>query len=435
MPDKPKISNADEAGMKNALTERLKNLIDECGGNVKFTDKLNKVKTKGSTDVKLLENWTNPEKDIQLKTLYLIAAACNVSVDWLLGLSMEKYRSEKTFKCPVTYGDTLSLLNSLLKTDVISIAAPSYDRLILDTFADSSVTLPNHIQIRDTHLSNLIQDLYRAQELSKGQFADAWERTLKLEMKNPLKQHEGKPNHHYNDGESGQADCNKIAVPVKVLEHKALVGQVANQLNNLMKGLDYGKFGKKIGAKQSTVSGWFTKYLPKTYELYKIAKEYDVSADWILGLDKTSCTIIPWEEETHTYGSVLSMLKYLIEKGTIGFVEKYCGPKEGEENKYIPVFDDLLVIDDQFLFCLLLQQQILERYSTNVYKEMFEELFNKYKDAPLLPFNQDMRSDSGKILRNLWNGKINQDIDFDKLYEDLQKLSGSRLDKWHYKEP
>lgn len=87
------------------------------------------------------------------------------------------------------------------------------------------------------------------------------------------------------------------------------------------------------------------------------------------------------------------------------------------------------MIDDKFLFCLLLQQEILERYSTAAFKELSEGLFNKYKDFTLLPFNKDMRCDLDKILYSLWNEEIDQDIDLDKLYKELEELSGSKLDK------
>lgn len=432
MPNQPKSTNADEKEMRCAFTNRLKELINETGGDKKFTEKLDKVKAEESTDVKLVKGWKDPEKDIQLKTLYLIAAACNVSADWLLGLSAEKSRKEKGFKRPVTYGDALSILNNLFKIGVIGIADSSHWSLDIDIYADNGVILPKYIQIKDKHLIDLIKDLYRAKELSKEQITDAWERTIKLEINNPLREHGSNPNH--NDTRSEQDNINKTAVPTKVLNNDALKKQVTKQLRKLKNDLSDIKFGEKIGISKSTVSGWFDGHLPKTYNLYKIAKEYDVYADWILGLDETSYTATPWEEEAYTYGNVLSMLKYLTEKGTIGFVEEYSHSFDDfyddcKDNKNAPVVDDLLVIDDQFLFCLLLQQNILERYSTAAFQEIFEELFNKYKDTPLLSFKENMRSDSCKILHNLWNGDITQNIDFDKLYKDLQGLSDSKSDK------
>lgn len=433
MPNQPKSNNTDETEMKRVFTERLKELIHEMGGEAEFLTKLNSIQLKGTTDAKLLERWKDPEKDIQLKKVYLIAMACNVSADWLLGLSVEKYRKEKGFKRPVTYGDVLSILNNLIKLDVIWIT-DSYPPLAdEDISADNDVTRPRYIKINDTHLINLIQDQYCAQELSEEQITDAWERTITLEINNPLQGHGSNPSH--NDTRPEQANINKTAVPAKFLNDHALKTQVAKQLGKLKNNLSDIKFGEKIGASQSTVNDWFAGHLPKTYYLYKIAKEYDVCADWILGLDEACGTTNPWKDELYTYGSVLSTLMYLIKKGTLGFVEEYSpsyyfyAPDECMDNKNVPVIDDFISIDDKFLFCLLLQQNILERYSTAAFKGMSEELFNKYKDTPLLSFKKDMRCDSNKILDNLWNGDISQKIDFDKLYKALQGLSDSKSDK------
>lgn len=429
MTDQPKSSNEEEKEMRRAFAGRLKELISEAGGNAKFIEKLDKIRPKGLTDVRMLGRWIDPEKDIQLKNAYLIAVACNVSSDWLLGLSAEKSRSGKSHKLPATYGDVLSVLDSLSKINVLGIADSSHWLLDLEIYDKNGVTLPKYIRIKDANLIDLIRKLSLAREFGEKQAENAWKITLKKELNKPIQPHGYNPRN--NGGESGQVNSNEISVPAKLLDDDALKKQVSERLGQLQNDLSCEKFGEKIGASKSTVSGWFYSHLPKTYCLYKIAKVYCVRADWILGLDEAGCAAIPWEDETYTYGSVLLILKHLIDKGTICFVDYYSpsfqDPDDSADNENTPIVDDLLIIDDKFLYYLLLQKNKLERYSIDAFKEMYEDLINKYKDTHLLSFEKNMRHDSCEIIGDLWNGKTNQDIDPDELYKDLQRLSDQSL--------
>lgn len=336
MPNQPKDTNTEEIEWKYALTDRLKELIDETGGDAKFAKKLNSIQLKGSTTATVLNRWKDPEKGIQPQKIYLIAVACNVSVDWLLGLSAGKSRSRKSFTHPATYGNVLSILNNLIKMNVIEIddsIGQTHEKLDDDFDDINDVILPTYIQINDEHLINLLKDLYRSQGLIERKFTDIWKEILALERNKPIQDiqaHDG--NSDYNGMESEQATGKETAVPVKFLDDNGLKKQVAAQLEKLKKELTYKEFGKKIGVPSSNVSGWMgnADHLPKTYQIYKIAKAYNVSADWILGLEEADCMDLPWGDEMYTYGSVLSMLKDLIDKGTIGFVQEY-----------IPSFDNL----------------------------------------------------------------------------------------------
>ncbi len=432
MSDQSKNIDKDETELRHTLTDRLKELVNGNGGETAFLGKLNDNDSK-KTEIKTLKNWQRPETDIQLYNLYLIAIAGKVSVDWLLGLSSEKHRSEKKYKRPTTYGDVLFILNRLFKMGTIGIGDSNHWLLDTDIYTAEGITLPKYIQIKDMHLIELLQALNHAKNMSKKNFKKEWKQTLKQQMDIPIQQYGDTPD--YDECKAKRSNENKTDDSTKALTQDALAAIVKDQLYTLQNGMSYREFGKKIGIdKPSTVSGWFQSktHLPTSHHLYKIAKVYDIDADWILGLNQSEDTGIPLDNEDYTYGRVLLILKHLTEKGTIGFVEAYSPFYEDTDNygnnKKIPVIDDLFAIDDRFLFCLLLQQEILERYSTAAFKELSEELINKYKDFPLLPFNKDMRYDSDKILYSLWNGKIDQDIDLDKLYKELQAISSSKLD-------
>lgn len=449
MPDQPKGTNTEKIEWKYVFIERLKKLIDETGGSGKFQKKLKKLQPKGSTTATVLNRWKDPEKDIQLKNIYLIAKACNVSADWLLGLSDEKSRYRKSFTQPATYGTALSILNNLIKINVIEIDDSSgieYEGLADDVNDNNDVILPTHIQINDEYLIELLKDLYRSQGLSEKRFIDTWKEMLKSKLNKPIQgiqAHDGNPNH--NDMKSGQATGKETTVSAKFLDDNDLKNQIAEQLGKLKNDLSGEEFGKKAGIPKSTVNGWFSEksHLPETSHIYKIAKAYAVHVDWILGLEEADCMDLPWGDEMYTYGSVLSMLKDLIDKGTIGFVQECIPPfdnlDDGCNDNYAPIIEDHLAIDDPFLFGLLLDQSEPEQYSTKEMKETLEEEsekpINKYKDYPLLSFKKDtrygsyktIRSDLSKILHNVWDGNIDPDIDFDKLYKDLQKLCGPNL--------
>lgn len=425
MADQFESKNANEEDMRKAFSERLKELIQEAGGDKEFIEKLDKLQPKVSTDIKLLNRWKNTGNGISVEKIYLIAVAYNVSVDWLLGLSLEKLRGRLSFKLPTTYGDVLSILNNLFEKEIFGIANSSHWIIDEDPKTESGILLPQYIQIyttkKDTHLLDRIKELNSTGELSGKEITDAWERVIKLEINNPIPEKQV----------FRRTNSNKTDTSATVLDDKSLIKQVDAQLDKLKNGRSDKDFGKTIRVAQSTVQGWSHDHLPKTYNLYKIAKIYNVPADWILGLDGAGCTVIPWGNEVHTYGGVLSILKHLLDKGTIGFIaHPDLDPDDAcWDNKNGLVIDDLFIIADPFLYGLLLKQQLLEHFSNTVFKEMFEEQIDKYKDYPLLSFKEDIRPDVRKILCNLQDGETNQYIDFDKLYEDLQKLSNSKSDK------
>lgn len=392
-----------------------------------------------------------------------------MSADWLLGLPVEKSRSKGIFKHPTTYGDALSILNNLIKMKVIVIldSISHKNKEIIDSYnkknlietddsdsqkdveidVDNTITIPRYIRIEDEYLIDLLKDLYRSQGLSERRFIDTWEKiTLKLNKPiQDIQAHDGNPNH--NDMKSGQATGKETAVSAKFLDDNDLKEQVAKQLGKLKNDLSGAEWGNKLGIHKNTVNGWFGQksHLPETSHIYIIAKAYAVHVDWILGLEEAYCMDLPWGDEMYTYGSVLSMLKDLIDKGTIGFVQEYIPSFDNLDDNcndnYAPIIEDHLVIDDPFLFGLLLDQSKPKQYSTKEFKETLEEQpekpFNKYKDYPLLPFKKDtryssyktIRSDLSKILHNVWDGNIDHDINFDKLYHDLQKLCDPKPDK------
>lgn len=411
----------DRAKMQSDFADRLSKLVADSGENAKFIKKINEIRkrqAKGDLDAKTLKDWKNPDNGISIDNVYLIAIAGEVSVDWLLGLSGKKFRSWNSFKLLYTYGDVLTILNDLSEKDVMGITTADS----LYWYSDG-LPLPKYIQVKDKHLIELIDELYvkGPQELDAEKMEDVWEKTLEFEMKKPLQEYGGKQN---DDGEkSEQINYEKLAASENLLDTKALKGQIIKQLEKLKGDLTYEKFGEKIGIARSTVSGWFTKHTPKPYHLYKISKAYECKVDSILGLDKAVRTVIPREDEVYTYGRVLLILKHLIENGTLDFVEKYFSPfhdsDDYNDNERAYVMNDLFVIGDWFLFYLLMQSKILGQYSTVAFKEMNEELYNKYKDTPLLSFNKSTRYDLYEIVRDLSQDGIGLDIDLDNLYKKI----------------
>lgn len=87
--------------------------------------------------------------------------------------------------------------------------------------------------------------------------------------------------------------------------------------------------------------------------------------------------------------------------------------------------NDIFIIDDGFLFCLLLRMVSLKQNEDVAPKGKLEELFEMSKNKLLLSFNienKNLRSDMYEILHRLKGGRRYRDIDLDKLYDELQIL-------------
>lgn len=181
-----------------------------------------------------------------------------------------------------------------------------------------------------------------------------------------------------------------------------------------------------IGSKQQTVASWENgASRPDVNTLAELAKLYNVSTDWILGLsefrtledyktklEQDNPTDIP---EKITYGYIIDLvfkLKY------IDYVEPFTGVDGMEVFK-----PHKLIMRDPFIICLLSLIQSKLSFSPDVdFPKLMQEIKEKYADTEVLQGNYQKMQDyyfNEVLLKS--NGNLNLDID--KLFAKLKEIS------------
>lgn len=365
-------------------------------------------------------------------SLYLVAKAYNISVDWLLGLSDVKIRNKDGFIGPATYGDVLTFLDNLFKKGTAIISNCADTPWVLDESLNTidGPVLPEFIQIKDEYLFGLIHKLNCARlELNDKNYNIRWKDTLMSEKLNPLpyiQDHDGQQSDSSEQPEPSDQRRQveqPAGTPEKAMNYEAFKKNTAKRLEILNAGMTYNQFADTLKVSKSTVSDWINcKHMPEIPNLCSVTKTFKKTADWILGLDDDEDRIKFYRNEGSTYGSVLYILNHLIEKRTIGIVTDIADhPNEPDCDKP-PKIDGLYTINDDFLVCLLLRLETLKRHSGDGLKKEMEYLFDKYKDINLLSINENTIHISREKVHKLRKGGLYQNIDLDKLYEELQAL-------------
>lgn len=400
--------------MENTIPERLHILIDEAGGKENFIEKFDDIDIVPNANINepLLDSWLNGNAEPELYNAYLIAKVFHVPMDWLLGLTGKKGRTI-IFKRPATYGDVLIFLGNLFEIGTAELGNTKHRIIDLESYSSDGLILPKHIMINDNILCGLIEELIDARSLSRNDFIDSLDKISSLRAEKLLRYYgymENKPK-QFGYTDSGTSE--------KALDYDSLMEIIAEQLKKLLNGMSGRAYAKKIGFPNSTLNGWINKEnLPMINNICSFSNKCGKSIDWLLGLDEIENRNKFYRGEWYTYGSVYYILGYLIAKGTIGFVY--------DENAY--ELNDLFSINDGFLYCLLLRMEALNHNADLAPEGRLEQLFEMYKDTPLLSFNinnKNLRSDIGKILCDTkMDGRYRDiDIDLDRLYQNLQVLS------------
>lgn len=148
---------------------------------------------------------------------------------------------------------------------------------------------------------------------------------------------------------------------------------VRSRLKELFEGQTQNVVAKKIGIQQPAVSKLVTNegQLPALDTLYHIAKEYDVSVDWILGL-----TDVRKPEEINrttevTYAVAFETLYHMM----------LCGAGYKDEKEYEPI---TITIKDPILKSLLRKGKKLSEADYEFFKQWKEKDLSKLEDKTLL---------------------------------------------------
>lgn len=148
---------------------------------------------------------------------------------------------------------------------------------------------------------------------------------------------------------------------------------VRSRLKELFEGQTQNVVAKKIGIQQPAVSKLVTNegQLPALDTLYHIAKEYDVSVDWILGLtDVRKPEEIKRATEV-TYAVAFETLYHMM----------LCGAGYKDEKEYEPI---TITIKDPILKSLLRKGKKLSEADYEFFKQWKETDLSKLEDKTLL---------------------------------------------------
>lgn len=407
--------------MENTMLERLQILINDVGGKDKFIEKFDDIDIVPNSNITktTINSWLDGRAKPELYNAYLIAKVFHVSMDWLLGLTGKEGRTI-IFKRPATYGDVLIFLGNLFETGTAKIGDTSHHLLGLEIYASDDLILPKHIMINDKTLCNLVDNLIQARNLSRDDFMDSLDEISAPQAEELLQYYEHSDSSKREKPElSGHTDGNTSE---KAVDYDSLMEIIAGQLKKSLDGMAYQAYAKKIGFPKNTLYGWIhMDNMPSIDKLCLLAKQSGKSIDWMLGLDEVENRNKFYQGERYTYGSVYYILGHLIAKGTIGFVYE-----SASDDANTSKVNDLFSINDGFLFCLLLRMETLYHNAGFAPEGRLEQLFEMYKNKPLLSFNienQNLIPDKDKILCEMKMGRRYRDIDLDKLYQNLQVLS------------
>lgn len=159
---------------------------------------------------------------------------------------------------------------------------------------------------------------------------------------------------------------------------------VKERIKELFAGKTQEETGRKIGIQQNGVSKLLSRknQLPSIDTLYRIAKAYGVSADWILGLtDKKEP-----EKMKGTYATAVNEVFEMVDCGISAYHD------EGNQK---PI---TLTINDPFMKALLRKAVNLSDVDRKYLKQWKEDTLSRFDDKPLLYFeawkDERVRSDA-----------------------------------------
>lgn len=203
------------------------------------------------------------------------------------------------------------------------------------------------------------------------------------------------------------------------------MAQLYVNLKNLReeKGLTQTGFANLIGSKQQTVASWESgTSKPDVLMLKEIAKFYNVSTDWLLGLSEYRTNEVYKEKlqqentgipEKITYGYLLNLIFKLKD---MDYIEEFTGFNGDDVN--VP---HKLVMRDPFMICLLnLINSKLGYSKDKEYPILMKEIKENFADKEVLQENYQQMQDyyfNDVLLKSNGNLNLNLEPFFEKLAE------------------
>ena len=146
------------------------------------------------------------------------------------------------------------------------------------------------------------------------------------------------------------------------------------------------EIGRRINSSQANVSKMLSGSQEPTMEtVFHIAKEYDVSVDWLLGLSdvkKRTTTL-------RTYGDVL---KAFVSLGETGIIWPYPNniisvDRSNPEMPEVTTFG----VNDEIIRSLLYEWKRMVQSPEDIYDMWLEKRIEEYSEIPYIPWDDDVR--------------------------------------------
>lgn len=162
---------------------------------------------------------------------------------------------------------------------------------------------------------------------------------------------------------------------------------IKERLREVFKNDSQKDVGKKLNMTQGNVSKLLTgKQQPTIGTIFLIAKKYDVSADWLLGLTEEK----KMAKQDMSYGDVLKMFTSLGEKGALWPVP--CNMiSVGNVNPELPMVTHVGIYDE-ILQSILYEWRKAAQSPGDIYRMWLDKRIKEYSEIDYISWDEDLKN-------------------------------------------
>lgn len=159
------------------------------------------------------------------------------------------------------------------------------------------------------------------------------------------------------------------------------------RLSELFKNESQEAVGKKLNMTQGNVSKLLTgKQQPTVETIFQIAKEYNVSTDWLLGLTEEKKIA----KQDMSYGDILKMFSILGEKGALW---PFCSTMHTVDgiDKELPMVTNV-GIGDEILQSILYEWKTMLQSQEDIYQMWLDKRLKEYSEIDYISWDEDVKN-------------------------------------------
>lgn len=159
------------------------------------------------------------------------------------------------------------------------------------------------------------------------------------------------------------------------------------RLGELFKNESQEAVGKKLNMPQGNVSKLLAgKQQPTVETIFQIAKEYNVSTDWLLGLTAKKKIA----KQVMSYGNILKMFSILGEKGALWPFPSTMHTVDGID-KELPMVTNV-GIGDEILQSILYEWKTMLPSQEDIYQMWLDKRLKEYSEIDYISWDEDVKN-------------------------------------------